>query len=543
MEQITHDIEQFIRINEYATLTVYNFRKQYFYTGWKYQSKMLELLESNLNRIIDYSGEDAVDRLGIAMVLQASENQDHILLADVIENSVIPFLQSIIQIIEQNISVNEFNYYEANIRALNRNGMSDVADIVNNATPMKGHQYKVEYTSSGYLTIKIVDNDSDFYISGNNNPLTDAFSFVSGNIQEDYYKYIIFGAGMFFEAKAMLEQRPDIEIQIVEEDQYLLKLALTYTDVTELIDSGLVKLACRNYVDYVSERDFSNQKIIVRKPSIRHMQDNAHKAIISRFFMSSMSLEEQKYMLKRNFRHNTKDADSLKSVDECRELIQGKRIYLIAGGPSFDNSIEMLVDRPDESIVMCVGTSASKLMKKGIIPDIVIITDAQEAIYQQIINVLDENKTKLFYLSTVYYKVVDDFLGEKYIICQKGMSNAEEIAIQKGYTCFETGGSVSTTALDVCLRLEASEIICMGLDLAFTNNMSHASDTLDNRSIVDAKFITQKVRGVRGDYLETSENLHSYHVWIERRIENEQDVRMINISNGAYIRGMINESI
>lgn len=83
----------------------------------------------------------------------------------------------------------------------------------------------------------------------------------------------------------------------------------------------------------------------------------------------------------------------------------------------------------------------------------------------------------------------------------------------------------------------------MGLDLAFTNNKTHASETLGEKDLSDDSYMTYDVKGVRGDILKTSENLRSYHIWIERRIENEKKTKMINVSNGAYIHGMDNRGI
>ncbi|MBE5896313.1 MAG: DUF115 domain-containing protein [Lachnospiraceae bacterium] len=547
MTQLVEDVNDFVKINEYANRLVYSFRRQYFYTGWNHQKVMIGLLQDNLDKMVKYAGEDIVAQLGIAMFLEACEHGDEILVADVVEGSLIPTIESLIQSLEYEVAPEEFDYYERNLEALRRNGMSDLIEVIEAAEPRSGKVYSLEYTSSGYLTIKVNDANGSYYLSGNNNPMRDAYSYVAGNIEDAYYRYTILGAGLFFEAKAIIDCRPDVELEIIEEDAYLLKLAMHFSDVVDLLDGGQVRIKHQSYTDYITgcvdDTDYNDRKILVRKPSVKHMTDSATQEVFSRFFMNIMSRDEQRRFLDRNYRLNVERGHNLKSADECRDLFEGKRAYLIAGGPSLDLVMKELTDRPRDSVIICAGTSAAKLMKNNIVPDVVIITDMSYNMYKQIHGKLDEKRTKLFYMSTANFKAVADFNGDKYLICQKGMPVAEEYATEHGYTVFETGGSVSTTALDVCLRFKCSEIVCMGLDLAFTDNKTHASDTLDDSSITNDGYMTYEVRGVRGDSLRTSENLRSYHVWIERRIENEKKIKMINISNGAYIQGMDNKAI
>lgn len=547
MTQLVEDVKAFVKINEYANRLVYSFRRQYFYTGWNHQKVMIGLLQDNLDKMVKYAGADIVAQLGIAMFLEACEQGDEILVADVVEGSLIPTIESLIQSLEAEVDPEKFDNYSGNLEALRRNGMSDLIEAIENAEPKPGNDYSLEYTSAGYLTIKVDDANGSYYLSGNNNPMRDAYSYVAGNIEDAYYRYIILGAGLFFEAKAIIDCRPDVELEIIEEDAYLLKLAMHYSDIEDLLDGGQAHIKYQPYTDYITgcvdDTDFNDRKTLVRKPSVKHLTDSATQEVFSRFFMNIMSRDEQRRFLDRNYRFNVERGHNLRSVDECRDLFEGKRAYLIAGGPSLDPVMKELADRPKDSVIICVGTSAAKLMKNDIVPDVVIITDMSDNMYRQIHGKLDEKRTKLFYMSTANFKAVADFNGDKYLICQKGMPEAEKYADEHGYTLFETGGSVSTTSLDICIRFGCAEIVCMGLDLAFTGNQTHASGTLDEGHLSDSAFMTYTVKGVRGDQLQTSENLHAYHVWIERRIEGVKGVKLINISNGAYIKGMDNREI
>lgn len=61
-------------------------------------------------------------------------------------------------------------------------------------------------------------------------------------------------------------------------------------------------------------------------------------------------------------------------------------------------------------------------------------------------------------MSTVYYKVPETYCGEKYMILQQGYEKAEIYARQNGYITIETGGSVSTTAIELCLKFVSTKV-------------------------------------------------------------------------------------
>lgn len=155
--------------------------------------------------------------------------------------------------------------------------------------------------------------------------------------------------------------------------------------------------------------------------------------------------------------------------------------------------------------------------------------------YQQIEN-LPTREIPLILLSTASEKVVSYYDGQVYLAYQKGFEEAEKVAREKNYLLFETGGSVSTLALDIAIRFEAAEIIFVGLDLAYTNNQSHASGI--GRTIADTDNL-RKVESVTGAEVYTSRNLDIYRKWVERRIAREGMIRFINTSHGARIHGTI----
>lgn len=80
----------------------------------------------------------------------------------------------------------------------------------------------------------------------------------------------------------------------------------------------------------------------------------------------------------------------------------------------------------------------------------------------------------------------------------------------------------------------------MGMDMAYTDNKSHASGTAFAREIeVEDKQLIS-VKGILGNTLYAPKNLNIYRKWIENRVRNEKNITLINVSDGAYINGMKN---
>lgn len=197
-------------------------------------------------------------------------------------------------------------------------------------------------------------------------------------MEHDKYKYVILGVGMFFEVQALLEQRPDAEIIVAEEDTFLLKLALTYRNLANVLSDDRVSIICCEYDKYILSNDLTDQSVIIRKPSMKHIENVNFRTIIERFFVKEMTIKEQAYVLEKHFRRNIAAGKEIRSIDDCADRFKGKIVYLVAGGPSLNNSMDILKSREPDSLVLCVGTSVRRLKNEGIILDYVIITDVAD---------------------------------------------------------------------------------------------------------------------------------------------------------------------
>jgi hypothetical protein len=274
--------------------------------------------------------------------------------------------------------------------------------------------------------------------------------------------------------------------------------------------------------------------LAIHYPSMQKIKDNAVRETLEDFFIYNDAVQRYQYAMEGNFSENVRCYDE--TVDILEKNFKGKNLYIVAAGPSLDKNYLELKKINKNDIIIATGTVFRKLMKAGIRPNFVIGIDATKIIYQQIKNL--ENETiPLIGLSTVYKDFMKNYHGKKYIVFQNGFEKAEQFAEKMNYKLYQSGGSVSTLALDIGIRLGCKRIVFLGLDLAYPNGMLHTSDT-DFAVQINTDSMEQ-VQDIYGNFIPTSKNMNIYRKWIEKRIQGVRGIDFIDATEGgAKIKGM-----
>lgn len=440
--------------------------------------------------------------------------------------------------------------------------------------------YQLLETAVGSFTLRVEGKDGTGRLMASmDNPYREARQLADAYCGEHTRNCILFGLGMGYLAAA-LQQRENLEhIRIFEQDPYVIKAAFHYVDLTKLLLAGTVQIYCdpqlSAFSKALSEMDGERETLLIHRPSMEVIAHQVLRERVRDFFLHDCSVRSQRRLLEANFYKNT-DAAAMRETRmlwELREVFAGRNVLLVAGGPSAERQLPFLASCSREYqittysshevqcralsklcaangsdggaetyLVVCVGTVLRYLLEAGVKPDFVVMTDAQENMVQQIAG-LDTEPLSLIYLSTLYYEVPKRWQGKKYIGFQRGFMPAERMERQEE-RLFETGGSVATFALDCLLRFGCKRVVCIGLDLAYTDNRRHAGERAEVSGNLHSENNMREVVSVDGTKVWTGSNLDNYRLWIERRIQNrtpeEQEVELINASGGAYINGMNN---
>lgn len=543
-----------IRLLSYSDKTITYLRLQNFYKGLRYSSKCITAIMVTIEDILSnqsYFNENIIlvdieyiNKM-LGSLLEAQEHKDYILLADLYEMQINPFILDLQQVI---ISKEEFmlddGLYQQNIDFISKKNI-ELGKILQEMGPplsLLDEEISVEYTSCGAMTLALYDRGKKYYLHSNGQVFHEAGMLAREWFSDETSEYMIYGLGFGFHISELMELDESIHINVYESDIRIIQLACAFSDISEMLSSDRVKLIYDPSFGELSksiENLSSDVKYVIHYPSLRNIKNANIREQLEDYFISYSSVTNQLYKLHNNFKKNIEQYDDY--IDTLAEEFQGKDLYIVAAGPSLDKNYKKLKDIGDNGIILATGTILKKLLSAGIKPDYVIIIDGDGNVYRQIENI-NTKDIPLLYLSTVYYKVPAHYQGKKYLICQEGYKKSEDYANEKGYHLYQTGGSVSTTALDIGISFQCRRIIYLGLDLSYTGNKDHATGTASWNTVESMDL--RQVEDIGGNLVGTSKNLDIYRKWIERRIKDEKNIEIIDATEGgAKISGMRNMNL
>lgn len=511
---------------------------------------LMRVLESVFGDIAFYNQEiDIVNPEGINASLQdillAQENKDYVLLADLLELQLAPFLQSIQEAIRvYDVAATNPDAWEWNMNALKERNTELYQQLLlyhekyekANADGSWNGTHHLEDTNSGAYTLAGQDEQSVYYYHSNVNPVKESVDFARYYYNPTNDTYVIWGLGLGYHLQELLKMDEGICITIYESDIDVIYHCMNAVDLSTYWALPNVELVYDpKFVKIIDALEHITENFILHYPSLRHIKDARIREQMEMFFIRDSGKRNAAILFESNSRENFKHYDGY--VDDLRSHFQGKDIVIVAAGPSLDKNVTLLKNKKSNMVIVAVETVFRKLIKMGIDVDYLIVTDANARVYKHIAG-FENQQIPMLYLATTYKGFAMNYQGPKYLICQRGYDRAEKLAKEKEWNLYETGGSVSTTALDVCISLGAKSIAFIGLDLAYTDNLAHASGTAKRAAIGMEDM--QQIPAVSGGMVPTSKLFLIYKKWIEKRVK-QSDVTMSvydATEGGAVVDGL-----
>lgn len=544
-------IPQLTNLTETITSTIEYFRIQDFFHGNITFNRIVNSLNQLLPMFTDEEISLITDNLGT--ILNAQSEADYVLLADMLEISL---LTSVKSILEARISTDGSNpkpeYLNNNLEALKNADNSGkynslITLIQKNSVKYNSsfssqtkYIYNIEQTNIGVPTLKVTINDKSVYYHSNVNPFSEGRMLARYYAKPDTYNYNVFGFGFGYHIKALLESDRRFRINAIETNIEVLTMAFMYIDLADILSNDRFSLEycpLDNFADSFknSLNNSENSLLLIHYPSLCTLEDGVLKQSLNNYFINFSSMYSQEKYLNWNFYYNMKL--NSRPVDTLKDNFKSKDIIYVAAGPSLNYYFDYLKKNmtSNNTIIICASTIYRTLLNKNIIPDYVIMTDAQDNMISHVKDI-DKTGSSLIYLSTACSNAVAAFNGDKYILFQYGYEPAKNYADKNHLSLIETGGSVSTSAIDLILRFNCKSLTTIGLDLAYTDNKTHSYDTKN----VDTSNRCIYVKSVKGESVPTTNILNIYRKWIENRIKDVKNIKLVNMSHGAYIEGMEN---
>lgn len=525
----------------------------------------------------------------IKIITDAQETEDYLYLADILQTELIPLFEKMQDVIKKTAYnlYDEYDYMQSNKMHLEvlleslQTEYSKMDDTDNNESQkilskikkvkelltiiesykidnIDYSEYIIQSAINGELTMQM--GTTGIHIHSTVNPTAEGRNFAQEYYRIEYNSYIVLGIGLGYHVKELLNMYAP-QIIVAESDINMLMLALMNMEFEELEDGRLQIIYDKDYTElatYITgERD---EKIVIYAPELKNamkineqrlsilsdiksennISDNLKEELlkkkriyekIKQVFIRESSVRNNEKRMNLNFKYNI--ANCIHYVDEIEDRFKGKKVIIVAAGPSLDKNVAQLktIDRKtDEYVILAVGTVYKKLLNMGIKPDYVIIIEANESIISQISGV-EDTEVPLLILSTAYRELARKYQGKKYLIDQYEYDHAEDHAQKYGYKLYSTGGSVTTTATSVAITLGARTIIFIGFDLSYPDGISHADGTSGKKKLDTTGFVG--VESIDGTIVYATNVFIIYRNWIENEIKKHPNIEFIDATEGG----------
>ncbi len=373
----------------------------------------------------------------------------------------------------------------------------------------------------------------NIFINSKYYPTKEGEKFIELN--EKFYKnkdvVMVYGLGLGYHINELLKRCNDnCKIYIFDADKEIIKVADNLGVLENVRKDKRVKIF-ENYSQKFLQ-DFMNisqlvDDILIYKPSVKLLHDEymCLKNALEDYSISKIAVERFSEVMSENYEHNLKlKTRTLKEFFK-RVNVTGETVIIVAAGPSLDYDINTLKTINGKVKIFSVGRALKTLMENEIKPDMITIIDSQEVVYNQLKG-YENLDIPLCFLSTASRWTVSNYNGPKYMFYNE--ENKDDIIIN-------TGKTVAVATLDIAIKGGAKEIIFVGQDLGFLDNKSHAGTIND----VPEDDVYKKVLSVNGSMITTNAGYMYFKRQIEKQIEQNPNVRFINCSKGARIKGTV----
>lgn len=462
-------------------------------------------------------------------IASALNSEDFVLLADSLDS----FVYEVLLPIQQALLADLSDY---------------ISDIYASLTKASNGILDIEETALGYPTL-LCHSDKDRYLCSTVDPMLEAYRLAKENFKPEADSYRIWGIGVGYHIYALYSlTHGSTDIYVYDTDSFLFDIAKSgklgpWQEVFS--DSRIHLIEDPDATKFSASLKAEGAKIILHMPSVHKLPEDTQaqkdkKNVLKKLQITINSFEEQKDDIYLNFYKNIKNAEGY--AEDLFPEYEGQNVVIVAAGPSLDKNIHVLKEALDNHApikVLCVGTVLRKLINAGITPDAFFEMDALKSTYEHIEG-FEVLHIPLVINASTYYEFAQKYQGKKYVAFQAGFKPAEKTK----HVLFNTGGSVTTLTLDFAIQAKVKRIIMAGCDMAFTDNLSHAKDTVRHHSTKEEIVIP--VKAYYGGTINSSFLLSMYREWIEKRIQalDANAIEFINSTEGgACIEGMDNISL
>ncbi len=309
-------------------------------------------------------------------------------------------------------------------------------------------------------------------------------------------------------------------------------LIYKFASATENFNESTSKLS-----DLVSNKNIC---FIKNQNQAKH-QENFIKEIQNLLFkteqknlVNTNTLEKFSYLWMKNSSRNLTYLKKLDGVNKYFSLAKNLPFIIIASGPSLSKILPSLAELKKRAVLVCVDSALHSVLKAGVEPDFIVITDPQYYCYLHLEFLKSE--TSVLIAESAVYPSVFKFECKEKVLCASMFPIAQYFESKledKGR--LGAGGSVSTTAWDFARKCGAKKIFIAGMDIGFPNFQTHikGAQAEENAHRLSTRFSTVQNQNVsslitanpewKNDYnknpLLSDKKMSLFSWWFENAVE------------------------
>jgi len=409
-----------------------------------------------------------------------------------------------------------------------------------------------EKCRNGDFTFKVNQNGKSVYAHSKYNPVREAEKFAQSLKFKKGSILVIFGFGLGYFVREIIKSfGPQNFIVIYEPDNAVF---------SKVVDSGLcddifqnervyvisggdynalnsffqitidenVYMRCKTFVTPTYKELYIDEQVKFFKIIKKLMDINSVTRNTTWFFAESWM---------KNSYCNFENTLSSYSLFDMRGIFEGKTAVVVSAGPSLKKNMALLKEIKGKIPIISVFVAAKVIMENGIIPDFIVSVDSNQAGMKEGIY----DKIPLIYIPSISKGFIDAHKG-KHIIKVTNVNGLEAFVFSKykygnEFYTISGGGSVACDCAAIAASWGIKNIIFVGQDLAYTDNLLHVEGTEhDIKDIDELDRDMFEVPAVGGSTVLTDTVFMYYINWFEKFASiNKHRFNLIDATEGGAL--------
>ncbi|MGV8982697.1 motility associated factor glycosyltransferase family protein [Clostridium sp.] len=418
--------------------------------------------------------------------------------------------------------------------------------------------YPIENTKDGHHTFRCESKGKKIYINSKYD-INNEVDMLLSNVDFDKDSlFIVYGIGLGYHIKEIIKRSSHkSKIFVIESDMKILNTYLRNENLLDICNDKVflffgseqsIIAEINSHVFSFSIMPLSVNCIPVIMTSYHSIYgewvENVNKRIMDLFkhalFNLGNDIGDTIIGLKNNFK-NIKELIKSPNVEIVKDKYKDLPAIIVSAGPSLDKNIQELKNASGKALILAVDAVISTLKKNNIVPDAVFSIErgieTYDAFYKN--NVIDE---EIVFIGppVVATEILDKLkLNKKLLFLKQGEKINEWINedILRENRLLHMGTSCAHIAFAFAKYVNASPIIFVGQDLAYTKEGVTHSDYVEIKAKVEANKNALHVKGINGEMLPTSYAFKNFLVFLESEIAKDNSSRLyIDATEGGAFK-------